>query len=51
MATQELIDWSDVKSAAEALAGNWKEFDRSAWHRAYDLEDADQWTIWYTSQP
>jgi hypothetical protein len=49
MATKERIDWSDVTSAAEALAGNWKEFDSFAWHRAYDLEDADAWMIWYTS--
>jgi hypothetical protein len=49
MATKQAIDWSDVKNAAEALAGNWKEFDSFAWHRAYDLEDADAWMIWYTS--
>jgi len=49
MATKQAIDWSDVESAAGALAGNWKEFDSFAWHRAYDLEDADAWMIWYTS--
>ena len=49
MATQQRIDWSDVKSAAEALAGNWREFDSFVWHRAYDLEDAASWMIWYTS--
>ena len=49
MATKQVIDWSDVESAAEALAGNWKEFDSFCWHRAYDLEDADAWMIWYTS--
>jgi len=49
MATQQIIDWTDVKDAAEKLAGNWKAFDSFAWHRAYDLEDADSWMIWYTS--
>jgi hypothetical protein len=49
MATKQVIDWSDVESAAEALAGNWKEFDSFAWHRAYDLDDPDAWMIWYTS--
>jgi hypothetical protein len=49
MANEHAIDWSDVGSAAEALAGNWREFDSFAWHRAYDLEDADAWMIWYTS--
>jgi hypothetical protein len=49
MATQELIDWSDVKGAAEKLAGNWRDFDSFVWHRAYDLEDADKWAVWYTS--
>ena len=49
MATQQAIDWSDVKSAAEALAGNWQDFDSFAWHRSYDLDDADKWAIWYTS--
>lgn len=49
MATQAPIDWSNVADAAEALASNWKTFDSFVWHRAYDLEDADAWMIWYTS--
>jgi hypothetical protein len=49
MASKQAIDWSDVESAAEALAGNWKEFDSFCWHRAYDLDDPDAWMIWYTS--
>ena len=49
MTTQERIDWSDVKSAAEKLAGNWQEFDSFAWSRGYGLEDAERWMIWYTS--
>ena len=49
MATHQITDWSDVKSAAEKLAGNWHDFDSFAWHRAYDIEDAASWMIWYTS--
>lgn len=49
MATRQITDWSNVTSAAEALAGNWRGFDSFAWHRAYELDDADKWAIWYTS--
>lgn len=49
MATQPRIDWKDVKSAAEKLAGNWRNFDSFSWSRGYDLEDADSWFIFYTS--
>lgn len=40
---------TDLEQAAKAAAGNWKKFDSFAWHRAYDLDDADNWTIVYTS--
>lgn len=43
------IDWTDVEDAAKQLAGNWQDFECFAWSRGYDLEDADQWAIWYTS--
>lgn len=43
------IDWTDVEDAARQLAGNWRNFECFAWHRASDLEDADRWMIWYTS--
>jgi hypothetical protein len=43
------IDWTDVESAAKEAAGNWRKFSCFAWHRGYDLEDADCWTIFYTS--
>jgi hypothetical protein len=43
------IDWKDVESAAKQLAGNWRQFDCFAWHRGHDLEDSDQWAIFYTS--
>lgn len=49
MTTKQAIDWSDVQSAAEQLAGNWREFDCFVWWRARDLDDADQWMVWYTS--
>jgi hypothetical protein len=43
------IDWTDVESAAKETAGNWQRFTCFAWHRGYDLEDADRWAIFYTS--
>lgn len=43
------IDWSDTDAAARHLAGNWRRFTCFAWHRGYDLEDADRWAIVYTS--
>jgi hypothetical protein len=49
MTTQQGIDWSDVEAAARQLAGNWRDFDCFAWQRGYDLDDADQWAILYTS--
>ncbi|HEY7331251.1 MAG TPA: hypothetical protein VH592_26695 [Gemmataceae bacterium] len=49
MATTHEIDWTDVEAAGKALAGNWRGFDCFAWHRGYDLEDADRWMVWYTS--
>lgn len=49
MTMQQSIDWSDVEAAATQLAGNWREFDSFAWSRGHDLEDADQWAIFYTS--
>jgi hypothetical protein len=49
MTTTTRIDWADVEQAATLLAGNWQKFTCFAWHRAYDLEDADDWCVWYTS--
>jgi hypothetical protein len=43
------VTWSDVETAAQELAGNWKDFESFAWHRSYDLEDADNWALVYTS--
>lgn len=49
MTTTTCIDWTDVEAAARQVAGNWRRFDSFAWHRAYDLQDADRWMVWYTS--
>ena len=49
MVTTREIDWTDVEGAAKALAGNWRGFDCFAWSRGYEIQDADQWMIWYTS--
>jgi len=43
------IDWSDVEAAANDAAGNWRKFSCFAWHRGYDLDDANRWAIFYTS--
>jgi hypothetical protein len=48
MGSTRNIDWSDPEEAGKALAGNWRDFDCFAWHRAYELEDADRWLVWYT---
>ncbi len=49
MTTLREIDWTDVEGAAEALAGNWRDFNCFAWHRGCELENADHWCVWYTS--
>ena len=49
MSNSTCVDWSDVETAAKDMSGNWRAFDSFAWHRAYDLEDADNWAIAYTS--
>lgn len=37
-----------LDDAAKAAAGNWKKFECFAWHRASDLDDADNWAVIYT---
>ena len=49
MSTARNVDWSELASAAKEMTGNWRHFDSFAWHRAYDLDDADAWAICYTS--
>lgn len=49
MRTTDCIGWSQVEEASKKLVGNWREFECFAWSRSYNLEDADQWCIWYTS--
>lgn len=41
-------DWTNLEAAAKHMVGNWRNFPSFAWNRGYDLDDADQWTIWYT---
>jgi hypothetical protein len=41
--------WSDPDAAAKEFAGNWRRFENFAWHRAHNLDDADRWAIFYTS--
>ena len=40
-------DWGDVTAAAKELAGNWRRFECSCWHRGHDLPDAADWIVWY----
>jgi hypothetical protein len=49
MTTTTNIDWPDVESAARELAGNWQKFSCFVWFRASDLDEPDQWMVWYTS--
>ncbi len=37
-----------LEDAAQKAAGNWQRFDSFIWFRDRDLEDADQWAIFYT---
>lgn len=43
-ATSEL----DLKEAAEEAAGNWRSFECFAWFRRGEIDDSDQWAIFYT---
>jgi len=38
----------ELESAAKEAAGNWRHFECFAWHRASDLDDADNWCLVYT---
>lgn len=39
----------ELNEAAAEAAGNWRRFEAFAWHRRYDLADAENWTIIYTN--
>jgi len=39
-----------LEDAARKSAGNWRSFDCFAWHRRSELEDPDNWAIFYTHQ-
>jgi hypothetical protein len=49
MSRATYINWSDVEAAANEMAGNWRNFESFCWHKSYDLDDPDAWTIIYTS--
>ncbi len=38
-----------IEELAKEAAGNWHKFESFGWSRAWDLDDADQWCIVYTS--
>jgi hypothetical protein len=38
----------EMDRAASEAAGNWRRFECFGWSRAYELDDADQWSIIYT---
>jgi hypothetical protein len=38
----------DIDIQAREMAGNWKKFSDFGWHRRHDLEDPDNWMIFYT---
>jgi hypothetical protein len=38
----------DLDESARKAAGNWRTFGSFCWHRARDLDDADNWAIFYT---
>jgi hypothetical protein len=42
-------DWANPEAAAQHMVGNWRKFPSFAWSRGYNLPDADQWAICYTS--
>ena len=42
------LGYLDIDHAAEAAAGNWRDFDSFCWHRANDIEDPENWAIIYT---
>jgi hypothetical protein len=37
-----------IEEAAQAAAGNWGKFECFCWYRSDELEDADNWGIFYT---
>ncbi len=37
-----------IEDAAQTAAGNWQHFDCFSWHRAGELNDAENWAIIYT---
>jgi hypothetical protein len=38
----------NIDDDAKEAVGNWKSFSDFAWHREYDINDLDNWAIFYT---
>lgn len=38
----------DLDEAARQAASNWRRFESFSWHRGWELDDADDWAIFYT---
>jgi hypothetical protein len=49
MSRSAYMEWVDVEATAKEMAGNWREFESFCWHRSYDIEDAENWAIIYSS--
>lgn len=41
---------SEIEYAAKQAAGNWQRFESFIWWREREIDDANQWTIVYTTQ-
>jgi hypothetical protein len=37
-----------IEDDAKEAAGNWRSFSDFAWHREYEIDDLDNWAIFYT---
>lgn len=44
-----MLSTLDLDEAAQKAVGNWRKFDSFVWWRKSDLDDPDQWAIFYTS--
>lgn len=44
-----MVDLDEIEVVAAESAGNWKKFAEFVWSAGYDLEDRDQWAIFYTN--
>lgn len=44
-----MVEFQDIDNVAKEAAGNWEKFDSFGWQGSYKRDDADKWTIVYTS--